>query len=292
MSCSGMLTLCADPAGRELDDRRHADADRARVRRRAGARSRRELLDQRVLRAAASVVHELRLARARRPRARATAIFVPPTSMPMNWSLIASSAAAAASSSTSSVAGARAHVRGRATSGPAGRRTRARPPSALSAPVTRNTTSRAALSAGSVSVMRGTCGSMPASSGTPTTSRRRSSTSGLPGNSDARVRVRARARAARGPSAGRSPSVLAQQRLVGAGRRVGPELALHPHAPRAALLGQPRRAARSSAMREVRALGSSGGTQRSSLNQTVAPLQSASRCGGELVGALAASSRR
>src|SRR5690606_20866925 len=55
---------------------------------------------------------------------------------------------------------------------------------ALSCPVTRKTTRRAALSAGSVSEIRGTCGSIPAS-GTPVTSRRRSNASSLPGNSEA-----------------------------------------------------------------------------------------------------------
>ena len=78
-----------------------------------------------------------------------------------------------------------------------------------------------------VSEMRGTCGSIPAS-GTPTASRERSSSSGLPGNSDATWPSGPMPSSSRFQR-GSPPIALADLGLVGARARVRPELALHPH---------------------------------------------------------------
>ena len=97
----------ADPAGGELDQRRHADPDRARVGRarlldRARSAARRAPPGCRA-RCAAGATRS-----ARRPGAWRTAILVPPTSMPMNWSLIGRPPRGSRYTVSSPAAGARA----------------------------------------------------------------------------------------------------------------------------------------------------------------------------------------
>ena len=146
---------------------------------------------------------------------------------------------------------ARAHVRGGRGLVRRRRRTRAAPPPPCRRR-RRGTRPRArVLSSGKVSVTRGTCGSIPAS-GTPTASRWRLAAAracrgtatrcGRPGPRPSSDEVEPRVVAER----------LAQQRLVGGGRGVGPELGLD----RASAAGGAPRAARSvSAARTIRSVG-------------------------------------
>ena len=186
-----------------------------------------------------------------------------------------SSAAAGASSTSDQLAGAGAHERrrrrlvrrraerARARRRPCRRRRRGTRPRAR------------VLNSGSVSVTRGTSGSMPAS-GTPTTKRWLSATRRLAREQRGGVAVRAEPHQ-REVEPRVAADRLPQQRLVGGGRRVGAERGVDRHQPRAALLGQAVGQRGSRTMRRFER-SSSGGTTRSSPSQSVAALRSASLC--------------
>ena len=202
----------------------------------------------------------------------------------------ASSLAAAGSQQHEQLARARAHVRRGRRRDRAGRRTRASTAFALSLPVTRKTTRRAPferrqrqrdardlrLHARELDARHQPLALLDL---------------GLAREQRRAVRVRPEPEQHAGPSAASPPRCSRTQRLVVGRAGVRPELALHPHAPRAAGPSADRPSSASSAMRKFDSP-LSGGTQRSSLNQTVAPLQLAPGARGHLVGAASASSRR
>ena len=206
-----------DAAGLELDDRGQPDADRDGVVVAQVADQLDQLRDELV---GARDVGLDQLARLELPSSSvADAIFVPPTSRPMKWPFLAASPPRPRRGRRTAIRGRATRAGGRVGVGRLAERARDGV-CALSAPATRKSTSRARVEHREASASRAAPAAPCPRSGPARRSAASPRARACRGTAT-RCGVGAHARAGSGRSAGRA-EVLAQQRLVGARRGVGP----------------------------------------------------------------------